>query len=332
MWRIIAILALTILLLGQASPALAAPRWWPLVPCGLNPQPNPLPPGETALGPSYFQPCNQCDLLRLTKNLIDFFLFGVTPVLATLFFMYAGLKIILGGSMPGQLAAGQKIFWDTIKALVGILIVWLAINTVLKSIGNSDVLPTEWWKLECTYTPPSSTPTPTPGGSTTPAPTGQVPADVKTAAAELLGMSGVSFSTSATCGGSFQPNQNIRDMANGTLPAVCSPSCLTNNPACAPNGTVVNAGLLRGLATLKNAGYSFTVTSFLTGIHSSVGDAHYTGRAVDLSPAGDRTKWQEVRAKLNAIGGSAMCEDRQTQRNVPDCNAGQVNHIHWTYP
>lgn len=325
MWRILAIIALSVVLLGQASPALAAPRWWPLVPCGLNQIPK-----DKTEADGYTLPCNQCDLLRLIKNLIDFFLFGVTPVLATLFFIYAGLKIVMGGAMPGQLAAGQKIFWDTIKALAGILIVWLAINTVLKSVGNPEILPTEWWKFECTYTPPSSTPTPS--GSVTPAPTGQVPADVKAAAAELLGMSGVSFSASATCGGSFQASQNIRDMANGVLPAVCSPSCLTKTPACAPNGTVVNAGLLRGLTSLRNAGYSFTVTSFLTGIHGSVGDSHYTGRAVDLSPAGDRTKWQEVRAKLRAIGGNAICEDKVTKKDVPDCNSNQVNHIHWTYP
>lgn len=316
MWRILAIIALSVVLLGQASPALAAPRWWPLVPCGLNQ----VPEGKTEAD-GYTLPCNQCDLLRLVKNLIDFFLFGVTPVLATLFFIYAGLKIVTGGAMPGQLAAGQKIFWDTIKALAGILIVWLAINTVLKSVGNPEILPTEWWKLECTYTPPSSTPKPS--GSVTPAPTGQVPADVKAAAAELLG-SGVSFSTSADCGSPYHASQNIKDMANGTLPAVCSTSC-----SCAPNGTFVNAGLLRGLTELKKAGFNFTVTSLLTGKHSG-GSSHYSGRAVDIVPSGDRTKWQQAKEKLGAIGGRAICET--TTGTAAECSASNVDHIHWTYP
>ncbi|MEK7194972.1 MAG: hypothetical protein AAB561_00010 [Patescibacteria group bacterium] len=317
MWRILAIIALSVVLLGQASPALAAPRWWPLVPCGLNQIPK-----DKTEADGYTLPCNQCDILRLIKNLIDFFLFGVTPVLATLFFIYAGLKIVVGGAMPAQLAAGQKIFWDTIKALAGILIVWLAINTVLKSVGNPEILPTEWWKLECTYTPPSSTPKPS--GSVTPAPTGgQVPADVKSAASELLG-SGVSFSTSADCGSPYHASQNIRDMANGTLPAVCSVSC-----NCAPNGTVVNAGLLRGLTTLKNAGFGFTVTSFLTGKHSG-GSSHYSGRAVDIVPVGDKTRWQQAKDKLNSIGGSAICEN--TAGASVECSVAGVDHIHWTYP
>lgn len=319
MRRAILIFILSLILLGQAAPALAAPRWWPLVPCGLNQ----VPEGKTEAD-GYTIPCNQCDLLRLIKNLIDFFLFGVTPVLATLFFIYAGLKIVIGGAMPGQLAAGQKIFWDTIKALAGILIVWLAINTVLKSVGNPEVLPTEWWKLECTYTPPSSTPRP--DGSSTPIPsnsTGSVPADVKTAAAELLA-SGVSFSTSADCGSPYHASQNVRDMANGTLPAVCSVSC-----KCAPNGTVVNAGLLRGLKTLKDAGFNFTVTSFLTGKHSG-GSSHYSGRAVDIVPAGDKTRWQQAKDKLNSVGGKAICEN--TRGASVECSAPGVDHIHWTYP
>lgn len=320
--RTLIIFALVLILFSQAVPAVAAPRWWPLVPCGLNPP----PPGETPLDASYYQPCNRCDLLRLIKNLIDFILYALVPVVATLLFIIAGSRILVGGQYPSQLAAGKKMFWDTIKAILIILVSWLGINTVLKSIAKSDLVPSAWWQLECVPEAPipTGTPIPIPSGG------GTVPAEVQAAARDLLAALGAgSFSTAADCGGSFHARQNIQDMANGTLPAVCSKDC---SSSCTANGAVVNAGILKGLLALKNAGFNFTVTSFLTGDHGG-GSSHYAGRAVDIVPsAGDRTVWQQARAFLKSRGGNPICENKSDSTNVPDCNAGQVNHIHWTYP
>ena len=91
----------------------------------------------------------------------------------------------------------------------------------------------------------------------------------------------------------------------------------------------MNPAIFTGLASLAGQ-YPFTVTSFTTGRHS-VSSAHYTGHAADIVPtSNDRSIWIAVRAFLNNQGGSAMCESKTTGQNVPDCNAADVNHIHWT--
>lgn len=158
MKKIVAIVALCAVLFFSLAPAiLAAPDWWPLVPCGLKQ----VPEGKSSTD-GYTLPCNYCDLLRLLKNLIDFVLFAVTPIVAVLLFVVAGFYILLYGAYPGMLEKGKKLFWDTIMAVIIILISWLLVNFGLKSLApKSDLVPTEWWKLQCTYTPPVATPVPT---------------------------------------------------------------------------------------------------------------------------------------------------------------------------
>src|SRR3989344_670511 len=58
----IAVVILSLLLFVTLSQTVLAVSWWPLVPCG------------TSVNPT---PCNQCDLFRLLKNIIDFVLIGL---------------------------------------------------------------------------------------------------------------------------------------------------------------------------------------------------------------------------------------------------------------
>lgn len=141
--------------------AQAAPRWWPLVPCGLN-EP---PPGETRLDSSYYQPCNECDLLRLLKNVIDFIYFGITPILATMFFVWAGLRIITAGGVPGELGKGTAMFRQTLIGILFLSLAWLMTNTLLKSFAKQDIAE-HWWQLTCTPYQPSPVPSGAPVPST----------------------------------------------------------------------------------------------------------------------------------------------------------------------
>jgi len=141
----------------SATPAFAA-DWWPLVPCGLNANPA----GKTG----YTEPCNRCDLFKLLKNLIDFTLFALMPILATLFFVIAGFHIILAGGNISTFARGKQIFKDTLIAVLMISISWLLVNTLIRSLARDQNIAGNWWKFECRATVKTPTrPTPIGGGT-----------------------------------------------------------------------------------------------------------------------------------------------------------------------
>src|SRR3989338_10476536 len=126
-----------------ASSALALE---PLVPCGREGTP----------------PCTTCDILVLGKNVSDFILFYLVPALATLFFIYAGFKILLGGGIPSHVQAGQNVFRTTVYGLMIIFLAWLIVNTVLRTVAGDSNVAENWWKLECKETikvPPTTTTT-----------------------------------------------------------------------------------------------------------------------------------------------------------------------------
>ncbi len=161
--RITAVLTLVLLSFLVVRESYAAPQWWPLVPCGLNTQPV----GISKTVSDYTQPCNQCDLLRLVKNLIDFIFFAITPILATLFFVIAGVRMIWAGAVPSELSAAKRMFWQTITGVLVISFAWLATNTLLKSLARDDIS-NHWWELQCRTTAPAPFVTPTPGETTPP--------------------------------------------------------------------------------------------------------------------------------------------------------------------
>src|SRR3989344_4898543 len=129
-----------------------AVSWWPLVPCGLNePTAQEVAAGKIKLDPSYYQPCNQCDLLKLLKNIIDFVLIGLMPPAAAILFVWGGFLILMGGANPGWITQGKSIFWNTVMGIAIILASWLITNSIIRSLAEDNIAP-EWWKLECSVT------------------------------------------------------------------------------------------------------------------------------------------------------------------------------------
>ncbi len=307
-----------------AAPAYAV-DWLPLVPCGLNQNPE----GATQ---DYTHLCTQCDLFHLLRNLIFAIQFGFVPVGGALLFLWAGFLYMLGGANPGYVGRAKEIFTNTVYAIIVISLAWVITNTILQNLAPDQAA--SWFQFSCTaeIPAPSQTPLPTTSGGPTPTPsggptpsTGGVPGQAQ---AQALIAAGVSFSTQGDCGSAYTAQTTIQSIARGQFPPVCNVSC-----QCVPGGAsgniTVNPAILDGLLALKQSGVNFMVTSFTTGVHAG-GSSHYTGHAVDLAPMGDRSVWIQTRAFLNSRGGRAICEDTRTSQDVADCNAGQVNHIHWT--
>lgn len=138
---------------GSSSTTVTGPTsWWPLVPCGLNKQPS----GATG-GYDYTQPCNQCHIFMLIKNLIDFIFKGLMPVLATALFVVAGFYIVLAGGNPAYYATGKKIFQDTLMAVLVISLSWLLANTVIRTLARDQNVAKSWFQFQCraTVKPPT---------------------------------------------------------------------------------------------------------------------------------------------------------------------------------
>jgi hypothetical protein len=172
-------LAFNVMFFGFSSTASALnASWWPLVPCGLN-----APPIKNGTPvPGYTNPCNKCDLFKLIKNVLDFFVEGVMPVGGAILFTSAGLLYITSSAMPGNIAKANKIFKDT---SIGILIIcasWLITNTLIINLAPKSQDGKPWFSYQCVATVRTPNPlgttivttTSTPitiGGSKTPAPT-----------------------------------------------------------------------------------------------------------------------------------------------------------------
>src|SRR3989344_4389768 len=154
--KIIFLIALVLLILPSVTYAVS---WWPLVPCGLNAQPkdsngvelSKVPTEENPYAHDYTQPCNQCDLLKLFKNIIDFVLVGLMPPAAAILFVWGGFLILMGGANPGWITQGRSIFFNTAIGVAILLASWLITNTIIRSLAEDNIAP-EWWKFECRVT------------------------------------------------------------------------------------------------------------------------------------------------------------------------------------
>jgi len=254
--------------------------------------------------------------------------FQVLGLIIFIMFVWAGFMWLMAGGNPGTIGKARSKMTSAILGGILLMSSYLILNTI-----NPDLVNVQF-KL-----PGISVEAPPPVG---PAAVG----DTQKAASELLNLIGAAnFSTSGDCGPNFHALQNIRDMADGKFPAVCSYDCRsrqpveTRCPAGGPNGNVtVSPRLLEALAKLwRERSIRFTVVSLTTGAHSQR-SSHYGGNAVDIVLADKSPQvWIEARGALIKYGASSqytMCEiasgPNKGKSNQYCSLSGQdsVNHIH----
>lgn len=141
------IILITAILIFAVPRSALAVSWFPLVPCGLNQQPA----GIDKSVHDYTQPCNQCLLIELGKNVIDMTFFAIVPSVGTLLFMIAGFIILFNAraGKAGGVTKGKEIMTNTAIGIAIILGAWLITNFILKSIANDQVASTPWYQIEC---------------------------------------------------------------------------------------------------------------------------------------------------------------------------------------
>lgn len=126
-----------------------------VVPCGLA-KDDPDQAGDQTV------PCTLCHFFVLFKNIIDFVIFPVVPILAALMLTIGGFMYVFAYFNPGEVLPGgeggpallsqaKKVITSVVWGLIIIFASWLIINTFFQIIGVADWtgLKGGWWKINC---------------------------------------------------------------------------------------------------------------------------------------------------------------------------------------
>lgn len=114
-----------------------------LVPCG-----GPLYDENGNIAGQDYE-CTLKHVFILLHDVVDFLIFVIAPILATLMIVYGGIRILTAGGSPGQVSKGKNILtWAVIGYLV-ILLAWITVNTLFTFIGLAEWLGPDkwqWWR------------------------------------------------------------------------------------------------------------------------------------------------------------------------------------------
>jgi len=126
----------SIILLG-ANFAYAGIHKGPIVPCGLSENSDKTAYNET-------DPCTLCLLWQTISNIINFISFNLSLPVAALLFIIAGILFVVAGSDEKKVDLAKTIFKNTVIGLVIIFCSWLLIDTLFKTLVDTNVITWAW--------------------------------------------------------------------------------------------------------------------------------------------------------------------------------------------
>ncbi len=115
-----------------------------------GPLDNPIVPacdrvGQDGVG--FSGACQLCDLVKLANN-ITHFAVAFSVIVAALMFAYAGFLYVTASSKPDNIKTAHGIFVKVFVGLVLILVAWLVVDVIMKTLANNKI--SEPWKeIEC---------------------------------------------------------------------------------------------------------------------------------------------------------------------------------------
>jgi len=120
---------LAIVFIIAPSVALGATGLETIVTCGN--------PGQAA--------CNVCDLAKLANNILNDAIY-IAVFLSAVLFAFAGFKYLTNMANPGEITRAKQIFFDVAVGLVIILVSWLVVDIVMRTLVGASILP---WNSIC---------------------------------------------------------------------------------------------------------------------------------------------------------------------------------------
>ncbi len=77
--------------------------------------------------------CGFDDLIKIGQNLLTFMI-GLGIIISAVMFAYAGWLFFSGGGSTDKIAKGKGIFGSVVIGLIILLVAWLLIDTLLKTL------------------------------------------------------------------------------------------------------------------------------------------------------------------------------------------------------
>jgi len=100
-------------------------------------------------------PCTACDLFVLFKNVVNFLLFTIIPLLAAIIIAWGAFRALLGMSQ-GKVEEWKKGKDVLIAVIIGLVIIysaWLLVGLFFTIIGVSSMQigwnPQNWFRINC---------------------------------------------------------------------------------------------------------------------------------------------------------------------------------------
>ncbi|HEY4519889.1 MAG TPA: hypothetical protein VJH33_02540 [Candidatus Paceibacterota bacterium] len=89
--------------------------------------------------------CGLCDIALLAQNVLNTGIF-VAVFLSSILFAWAGIKYVTAQGDSGKVTDAKKIFWNVTLGLVIILVGWITVDTLMKTLTRADFGP---WNAVC---------------------------------------------------------------------------------------------------------------------------------------------------------------------------------------
>ena len=113
----------------------AEPVWkcnWVLVPCGTASTPD----------------CQFCHIFVLLSNILNFILFCITPLIAALMIIIAGVWFLATGGSPEFYSQAKSVLTAAVIGLVIVLVAWVFLNTFLDALDIVEWTGLKsWWQV-----------------------------------------------------------------------------------------------------------------------------------------------------------------------------------------
>lgn len=89
--------------------------------------------------------CKLCDIALLAQNVLNTGIF-VAVFLSSILFVWAGIKYISAEGSDSKVSEAKKIFWNVTLGLVIIMVGWIVVDTLMKTLTRADFGP---WNAVC---------------------------------------------------------------------------------------------------------------------------------------------------------------------------------------
>ena len=102
-------------------------------------------------GTSKTSDCTLCDIFRLAQIIVKFITTGLF-IIAPIFIVIGGIRILVGGAKPDEVQAGKKMITNAIIGIVIALAAWIVINMIFIELAKApgdEGIPWPWHEIDC---------------------------------------------------------------------------------------------------------------------------------------------------------------------------------------